>query len=80
MRFDEHGHILDLTPAALVGMIDTEPKRRSVVDDWFLRGTPVVFATYNNYCAFLGELSAKLQVHRNPSTVAYSWGLDGDRV
>jgi hypothetical protein len=60
MTFDPEGHIA-ITPRELFRMAQDD--RRHLIDRYLIQGTPAVFPTYDAYCAFLQELSCRLDVH-----------------
>lgn len=62
--FSAQGH-LDIQPKDFLKMAQEAP--RKLVNNYLLAGTPHLFATYDEYCAFRGDLASKLRIH--PCTI-----------
>src|SRR6266536_4373809 len=60
MTFDEQGHIL-WTPKELYQMVLDNPRR--LVNGYLMSGTPLAFATYAQYCAFIEAVAERTGIH-----------------
>jgi hypothetical protein len=66
MTFDHEGHIV-VTPAEVEAMLRTDVDR--LICTALLPGTPVVFATHDEFCRFRAMVAEELSVH--PSSIIF---------
>ncbi len=60
MTFDPEGH-LNITPKKLFQLAHEDPRR--LIDHDLIPATPLAFGRYDDYCAFLHQISLRIGVH-----------------